>query len=298
MNRHALRPAVHRDQAVIVARADRAATAVDRVVAAVWSELLQVLRDANPHNWLTTYARIAHLLAGLGQRLQRELHADLVELAKSASRRTVGDLKKLAGGEAREAETLPDPLVPGIDVMQLVRIGAAVLPREIVFEAPSERDLLSIVHRGDWWNRIAALTKLADPGAVASAVVAGYADGKTQQQIARDIRPLLQGVQSSARRVARTEGVRIGHEMQMAGWDQLGDAVIGYQIHSARRTNSRPWHVKRDKTIYYKDPRPGQKGLYQMPRPPLEAPDPAERPAGAPQVASDCLCFLTPVLAG
>ena len=70
---------------------------------------------------------------------------------------------------------------------------------------------------------------------------------------------------------------------------QLGDLVIGYMLHSAFSEHTRSWHANRDGNIYYFDPEPGEKGMYQMPNPPLEPDDPAERPAGTPHMAWNCL---------
>lgn len=162
---------------------------------------------------------------------------------------------------------------------------------------PSQSQIDRIVRSSGWQSRIAASTRLASPEALATQIAAGLANGRTVQQIARDIAPMLEGVQASARRVARTEGVRVAHEVQMEAYAELGDLVIGYTIRAVSgNPYSRDWHVKRSGTKYYRDPKPGQKGFRQMPRPPMEAEDPAERPAGASPVAFNCLCWLEPIL--
>lgn len=148
----------------------------------------------------------------------------------------------------------------------------------------------------DWQARLSAATRLASPEALAGIITRSYAQGKTQQQIAKELLPAVQGVQSTARRIARTEGMRIAHETQMDMFDQLGDLVVGYQVHAQLDQNTRPWHAARNGTIYYNEPKPGQKGPAQMPNPPMEAEDPRERPAGAPRTAWNCRCFLSPVL--
>lgn len=138
---------------------------------------------------------------------------------------------------------------------------------------------------------------LAPPEMLANVLVREYSQGKTQQEIAKALLPHADGVRSSARRVARTWGIYVAGESQREAHESLGDLVIGYEVRASPGPYSRPWHQERSGTIYYKQPKQGQKGLAQMPRPPLEAEDPGERPAGTPRVAWNCLCYLMPVLA-
>lgn len=171
----------------------------------------------------------------------------------------------------------------------------------ILFPPPAEADISRTVYSNGWVNRIAAGTRLGDPMQLADLLVTGLAQGKTHQEIAKDLLPHVEGVRSTARRVARTEGLRVAGAMQQQAHDQLGDLVIGYQVHSTPNPHTRPWHQQRNGTIYYLDPKPGQKGMRQCPHPPEEAEDENERPIingrRAPQVAQNCLCYLTPVLA-
>ncbi len=113
--------------------------------------------------------------------------------------------------------------------------------------------------------------------------------GKSQREVAANLRPFLDGSRVRARRAARTFGTHTGHVAQQDAWRELGSEVIGYQLHSARGPNTRPWHAARHGTVYYANPGPGQKGYHQLPHPPLEPEDPAERPAGTPQTAWNCL---------
>lgn len=168
---------------------------------------------------------------------------------------------------------------------------------DLIIPTPDAQDIMQIILGGDWQARIAAQTRLAPPDLLAALIANGFASGQAPAEIARTVRPHLQGVQTSARRVARTESVRVSHEIQMDAWDNLGDMVVGFEVHSAHFPTSRWWHIQRDGTQYFKNPTGNQKGLRQMPRPPMEADDPSERPAGTPHVAHNCLCYLTPILA-
>ena len=159
----------------------------------------------------------------------------------------------------------------------------------ILFKPPTEAEVQAIlrtpVNGQSWQQEMGQATRLASPETVASGIAQAFAAGQNWREIAKTIRPSLQGVQSSARRVARTFGMQVAHEMQMRSHAQLGDMVIGYQIHALLDQHTRSWHAARSGTIYYAKPGIGQKGYYQMPNPPREAADPRERPPGEPSLA-------------
>jgi len=138
-----------------------------------------------------------------------------------------------------------------------------------------------------WDGRLEQQTRRASPEQLASLVTSGFSAGATPAELSRQIRPFVQGISSTARRVARNESMRIAHETRMQAYEQLGDMVVGYQIHATMDARVRPHHAARSGTIYYKKPGPGQLGLEKMPRPPLEEDG---------TVAHNCRCWLTPVL--
>ena len=162
---------------------------------------------------------------------------------------------------------------------------------DMLFEPPSEATILRLLNRGPdpWFVQLDRATRLASPEALAQVIGTQYALGKSQREIAKALLPVVDGVRVSARRIARTEGVRIGHALQMHAHDALGDLVIGYTLRKSIVPDSRPWHIARDGQEYYRHPGPGQKGYYQMPHPPEEPADPHERPAGTPHTAWNCL---------
>lgn len=165
------------------------------------------------------------------------------------------------------------------------------LMKQLVFEPPSKERVAEILRRPvlglNWEQDLAAASKLAgyDPDRMAMQLALGYSLGRNVQQLTKDILPAVDGVRKSARRIARTYGVQVARTAQMQAHQQLGDLVIGYQIHSAFSPHSRDWHMERDGEIYYLNPESGQKGPAQMPNPPLEAEDPRERPPGTPRMA-------------
>lgn len=147
-----------------------------------------------------------------------------------------------------------------------------------------------------WKQDLSQATRLCSPELLLGIISGGFAAGQNPREIAALLRPAVAGVQTSARRVARTYGMQLAHRVQMDAHAGLGDMVIGYTIHSAKSPNSRWWHRERDGTRYFLEPGPGQKGMDQCPHPPLEAEDPSERPAGTPHLAFNCLCWLSPIL--
>jgi len=167
---------------------------------------------------------------------------------------------------------------------------------DLLFPAPEQSDVARRMEKLVGHLRMQGRADLVPPDRLAGVVAAGMAAGKDPKQIAKDLLPLVDDVRASAARVARTWSIHVAHEAQMEQHEALGDLVVGYQIHSALTQHTRSWHAHRHGTAYYRDPARGQKGFAQMPRPPLEAEDPSERPAGAPRVAWNCLCLLVPIL--
>ena len=165
------------------------------------------------------------------------------------------------------------------------------LLRELVFPPPSPRDVFGVVYAGDWRKRIEAQTSLAAPRDVARIIQQGFVVGASMGDIAKAMLPVLNGVRSSARRIARNEVLRTAHIMQAEAWSEVDDLIIGYQVHAVdngHSPTSRPEHRARHGTIYYKNPKGSQKGLDERPFPPYEADG---------KIAHNCRCWLSPVFA-
>lgn len=146
----------------------------------------------------------------------------------------------------------------------------------------------AVLYASGWENRIQSLTRLVSADVLAGRVAMLATQGATIQTIASEIRPALQGVQAAARRTARTAGLYVAHEAELATYERLGDMVEGYQIHAVLDHATRPEHRRRDGQKFYREPRAGHKGFDQMPRPPREADG---------SWAFNCRCFLSPILA-
>ena len=161
----------------------------------------------------------------------------------------------------------------------------------MIFDPLSPEKVQTIV-RGttagaSWQSRLAQQTSLAPPEHLATILTQDFNGQKSPAELARVLKDHVGGVASTARRVARNESMRIAHESRMDAYDDLGDLVIGFQIHATMDTRVRPEHAARSGTVYYKKPVSGQLGLDKMPRPPLEQDG---------TVAHNCRCWITPVL--
>ena len=163
--------------------------------------------------------------------------------------------------------------------------------KDMIFD-PLPPDKIATIVRGttagaSWQSRLAQQTSLAPPDHLATILTQDFNGQKSPAELARVLKDHVQGVASTARRVARNESMRIAHESRMDAYEDLGDMIIGYQIHATMDSRVRPHHAARSGTVYYKKPVSGQLGLDKMPRPPIEEDG---------TVAHNCRCWITPVL--
>lgn len=294
----------------LVARADLLGERADRALARAWNELVRLLNKPPAYFMLRSALRAA--LTRVQTALRDELQRGLEKLARQGHRDAadvlVGaiPLDTLADRVTLREDKEP-PRKAGIRFRTQagqLKIEPAIggskahrkrLLKQLLFDPPTQQQVRDVLRRpvlgSNWEQDLSQASKLAgfDPDAMASAMAIGFSLGKNPRELARDILPAVDHVRTSARRIARTYGVQVARRMQMNAHAQLGDLVIGYQIHSAFSPHSREWHKERDGTVYYIRPGPGQKGLAQMPNPPLEAEDPRERPPGAPKMAWNCI---------
>lgn len=280
-------------QVQALTRADRTGADLDAVILALWRTTLQMLKHRRGRAAAEPWRVLPRMLRA---ELARSLTDAVAWGHHSAARAVVQTLPEphLRAACRVPIEALREAAEPVARTMTPPERDAAY--SLLIFPPLSPQQTDSIVYAGNWRERLSAATSLAAPEQIAAQISQGYAAGETPQQIEKRLRPVVQQVRNSARRIARTEALRVAHQVQLQAWEQLGDQLIGYQCHSVLDQATRPWHAMRNGTIYYKDPGPGQKGLRQCPHPPEEPADPAERPAGTPQTAYNCRCYLSPVL--
>jgi len=158
---------------------------------------------------------------------------------------------------------------------------------ELVFPPPSparSREILDAVDEQgfNFESRLEKLTRKADDAdRVANEIAVGFSEGENLQELEKRVRPLVDGIKSSAKRVVRTEGLRIAERMQRETWEQLGDTMTAVQILATLDQNTRPAHALRNGRLHFREPTGDQLGLDTLPLLPDEP---------------NCRCWSTPVL--
>jgi hypothetical protein len=276
-------------QDLLLARADRTADAAERVVRRVWLDLLAAIREGGAHvrtRCAAILRQLPHAAAIVAQ--------DLAGVAQDSARWTARHVAAELTAEQRErvlrGRVLPTGIYPKVEsLFEDERGQDDPLLVGLILPTLTGDQVNAVLRDHGWFDRIQKLTRLANPDTLAARIGALMQAGESIQKIAREIRPLVQGVQTSARRVARTAGLFIAHEAELATYEGLAEMIEGYTIHAVRDHATRPEHLKRDGTKYYRNPKPGQRGLDEMPRPPREADG---------TWAFNCRCWLSPLLSG
>lgn len=143
--------------------------------------------------------------------------------------------------------------------------------REVVFQPPTRAEVEQMLHtKGpdgiSWQGRFEQLSRrITDLDRMSQELIVGYANGENLQQLKKRALPLVEGIQASAKRIVRTEGLRIAEQVQRRSWDGLGDMMVGAQVLAVLDQNTRPEHAARNGTIYYEQPKPGQKSMAELP---------------------------------
>lgn len=296
-------------QVEVSLKADRAANAADGAVLRVWREIVRLIERKGLHAW-NAWEEAVQVCGRLLPAVRAEMAGQMRRVATWTHQETARTLKRvlpvgvmnaarvggyrqpLQGHRRRISDTVRRRITEDFkweDLLSPLRGGHSDRDyfASILFPAPTEAELNHVVYSSGWEQRFMAGTHLAQPQALASVIVSGMAAGKNHREIARDLLPAVQGVQSSAKRIARTECLRVAGAAQMDCHSQLGDLVAGYQIHALLDQHTRPAHAARSGTIYWAKPKPGQLGYDVMPRPPQEANG---------STAWNCRCFMTVVL--
>jgi len=262
---------------------------------------------ANPQDYISNYRRALSILSQIPALLVQAFADEfkrLYKLSYSRARQLLWQSLGLRTTESRsslqEQGSINLQIGPN-QKLQVANLAAdlrgnkltnrqkKLLFKQLLFKPPSEQDVLRVLARwikpSDWRSIGDSVKKL--PQDLANEIAAGLASGKSQQEVAQLILPYLENNRVRARRAARTFGMAVVGQAQFDSFESMGDLVIGYQIHATLDQNTRPEHRRRNKTVYYKKPKRGQKGLDEMPRPPQEADG---------SIAWNCRCYLTPVL--
>jgi SPP1 gp7 family putative phage head morphogenesis protein len=266
----------HQDR--LLARADASADAAGAAVLRAWLELLRAIKAGGPWGQVYDSARrslqaLTLVADGVAADL-RAAHRDsatwtaerLAATLPLAARTRLLRRRGLLEDATASTELLAGMLLPPLDPAAVNRV----------------------VYASGWAQAVQRLTSLAAPDLLAARVASAVARGLTVQQIAAEIRPVVDDFQTSARRVARTAGLWVAHEAERDVYRGLeGDLIAGYTVRAVRDSRTRPEHRKRDGQKFYVRPVAGQRPMSECPHPPREADG---------SWAFNCRCFLTPIL--
>lgn len=277
-------------QAQTLAHADRIADGIDGKIKRLWAKILRLMASKPlPPDART---QIADLLRQVFFLTISGLSSGFHQLAKVSHARAVDELMTITPQAALNVALVGES-EPQTGLQESRRLTEPQRRRvqAQLFPSLSADRVTQIVRQPtaslSWQGRIASISGLAPPDQLAALVIQGISQGQTVDRMARAIFPTVNGVRTSARRIARTEGMRVAHEARMDAYAGLGDLIIGYQIHATMDWRVRPHHAARNGTVYYRNPKPGQESMARMPRPPIEEDG---------SVAHNCRCYLTPVL--
>lgn len=271
--------AVEAHQERLLARANGSSDAAERHVRRAWARLLDVMRDGGP--WPLVY-RAA--LAALNQlpAVAVAVADDMVQAHRDAATWTAEHLAETIPHRRRTRILRQRGLLEADATTTAGLLINAILP-------PLDADAVRrVVYGSGWLQTIQSLTKLASPESLAAQIAGAMQAGQTVQQIAATIRPFVQGVQTSARRVARTAGLWVAHQAELDVYKGLeNDVIAGYTVRAVLDARTRPEHRARDGQQFWCRPAGAQKGLSEMPRPPRESDG---------TFAFNCRCWLEPIL--
>lgn len=250
-----------------VGKLNRLASRSDATVRVALQTVLRSLPDQpTPHSAPLLARIVAHVVHELGRQLRSGMRGGLIDLAawgyleaaRMVTARAKGRLK------VRRAEDERTDLY-----------------RTLIIDPPDASFLSALV--GPAPDR---LTSIVAPDRAAGLIWQGIAAGQDRKKIAASLTDLFGGYAVAARRVARTEGLRVATATQLAASEQVSELIPAYQIVAVLDSRTRPEHRARNGTIYYRNPRPGQLGFDVMPHPPID-------PGGV--IAYNCRCILIPV---
>jgi SPP1 gp7 family putative phage head morphogenesis protein len=154
-----------------------------------------------------------------------------------------------------------------------------------IFPPLSHDEVSGIVHADvngiTWQQRIEGLSNRINPVQAAAVIVDGYAQGLDADTIVDQLLPHITGrVKADARRIARTECLRVSNAVQLATFSKSQHLLSGIQIMTRLDERTRHAHAVRHGATYYYD----QTSALSVARMPV-LPD-----------APNCRCYYVPIL--
>jgi SPP1 gp7 family putative phage head morphogenesis protein len=155
-----------------------------------------------------------------------------------------------------------EALSDGLTLVQSAYLAMALTEAEdkVMIVQPSKADVLEIIMRPNpkdgrgWESRLEGWSKkIVDKDKLKETLAKKYAAGAGVEEIARAIKPMVQGIGSSARRIANTEGMRIANALQDKVYEKAGDIITGFTRNEILDEVTRMHHRTLNGRVYGKD---------------------------------------------
>jgi len=215
-------------------------------------------------------------LRGVASELRRELAAVAVEahrltrkammdavplwwLAAYARRRVLPVREREDRDAAAEMQILAD-----LDrALELPKAEAKALVQSLLFPPPSPEAVDAMLSApgpgGIPWDDRLRHWERGTRDAMRRELSAGVGAGANVAGLEKRLRPLADGMSYKAQRIARTEAARVGHRMNEAAYDAMGDAVEAKILSSVMDEFTRPEHAVRNGRRFVR----GADGVYR-----------------------------------
>jgi hypothetical protein len=135
--------------------------------------------------------------------------------------------------------------------------AARLLVRTLEFPSPTSEVVRSMINNAPWldgipWAERIKTVTVGQARELEGVLSSGIASGKNIDQLTRDVKESSGLVDFKARRIARTEGVRVAQEGLLLADEQAGDLVAGRRWFSALIQTTREQHAEQHRREFFR----------------------------------------------
>jgi SPP1 gp7 family putative phage head morphogenesis protein len=264
---------------------------VERLVASLgqpYRQLFRGLMGLAADDEAPTDREIDELLATAHHAAEQQIKARFARQAEQAHKRALGGFAATVPrrwfrvlGVFRERQAEPAKPKPSKDEWERELA-------DMTFPAPSKQDVDQwLDHKGPEgkaWDERLAYWQADARGRIRGELTQAFTSGEGLSKIRGRLKPITDGLNYKAQRIARTEGRRIGELAQQRMIQQAGDLVAAQEILAVLDERTDPEHAARHGTRYERQ----QDGTF-ISADGEPAPDLPDR--------ANCRCYLSPILA-
>ena len=137
--------------------------------------------------------------------------------------------------------------------------GAGDAKKYSFYRPPSTKLVNGVIHSPpvhakdgkNWEERLDRLSRRTlNKNAISNSLASDLVKGKNPRAAAKRILPHMNGYKAGAERVARTEMLRVSHDMQRMNWKGFEDVISGFRILATLDDRTRPHHAARHGDYY------------------------------------------------